>query len=490
MYVLLIGVNRYESDLSDLSGCLNDVVSMWRFCTQILQIPGDRIRVLTSPALTPERLAGGSWSGGKHEWLLDQAQRTHILGDATLERTRGAMRWLRDEMGDAGTGILHFSGHGTLIEDRFLVEDLGLALTDYDQDGDEIRGMLGYAQFAEIFAPTDGADGPAARLTVTLDCCWSQSAVDSDLKTSNLPKLDYRILVGASEGENARDMQINGVPHGAFTWALTTAMSRWQPIFRPHTPYLSVTHANLMRRVSLLLAAVGSRQDPVVAAPRSLDFTPVFYPQITFEPDPSGLSALPNALDDGVMQLWPGSSGGSLIYALKYSVDGGAWRPLGTVKAHTDAQESWRLSANAWDWLYNLDAGNTVTWRMEQVGQVQPSPAYTFTVPNEVGTGSPQQGATFEYGATFVHAPGGETLIRVLGWDFTANADGSYTLDRNQWLGPEGLDVGEPPYQTLDPLPGGGPCHYDDQGQFVVPGTGWVSWKPGSIDVRITEPGP
>lgn len=209
---LLIGINRYPSEeIPDLRGAVNDVEMMTGILVDRYGFARESIRVLTD-------------------------------GDATREGILAALREAVRVTEPGDVLYVHYSGHGSQVEDRSGDEDDGLDETLIPHDGrtgdvaditdDELHGILSGLR-------TD-------RAVIVLDSCHSGTAtrgvafrtrsVPADrrvnlydaLGTRSIVPLEkperYVLLTGAASNEAALDGplppgQADRKPHGLFTYA-------------------------------------------------------------------------------------------------------------------------------------------------------------------------------------------------------------------------------------------------------------------------------
>ncbi|MFO0592395.1 MAG: caspase family protein [Polyangiaceae bacterium] len=199
-------------------------------------------------------------------------------------------------------GFLVYSGHGARRGD-----DLCLCPSDTVAPGlekaisfSEVRAILDRAsdldsQDPELLSALPmlkgllGPDGqlpgwkhPADNLTVVLDCCFAGGAGGMD-KAHQVPtitpgailprqglsserSLGDRVLCASARGEVAYQAMLGGQWHGAFSWALTTALEQWQFVKPKNAAFrrTDVSHAELLYRSRALLSALSFPQHPVL----------------------------------------------------------------------------------------------------------------------------------------------------------------------------------------------------------------------------------
>lgn len=135
---LLVGINDYKG-VSDLRGCVNDVLDMHFSLRSLFGFQTKEIRVLTDSRATKANIIH------RLNWLVDGAKSGDFL-------------------------IFHFSGHGSQIRDRDndeLVDHLDELICPYDMDWD--GAFVTDDELNKVFkdVPED------ALLEVFLDCCHS-----------------------------------------------------------------------------------------------------------------------------------------------------------------------------------------------------------------------------------------------------------------------------------------------------------------------------
>jgi hypothetical protein len=213
---LLIGINKYKA-VPKLQGSLNDIETMKQVLITRWGFPEGNIRFLTD----------------------EQATRDGML--AALNR------FVKDT-GPQDTVYIHYSGHGSQVEDL---------------NGDEADDKLD-----ETLVPQDGRTGsvpditddelaailgklPAKNAFVVLDSCHSGTATRSlDIRTRSIPQdtrveiyrkmaetevrtrgtiqllpAQYVLMTGAAPHQEALDGPVNGRYHGFFSYALSKSLS-------------------------------------------------------------------------------------------------------------------------------------------------------------------------------------------------------------------------------------------------------------------------
>ena len=213
---LLIGINKYQA-VPKLQGSLNDIETMRQVLLTRWGFPDRNIRLLTD----------------------EQATREGMLA---------ALNQFVHETGPNDTVYIHYSGHGSQVEDL---------------NGDEPDDKLD-----ETLVPQDGRTGAVPDITddeldaifsrlptknafIVLDSCHSGTATRSlDIRTRSIPQdlrvelyrktagpdirtrgniqltpAHYVLMTGAASHQEALDGPVNGRFHGFFTYALSKSLS-------------------------------------------------------------------------------------------------------------------------------------------------------------------------------------------------------------------------------------------------------------------------
>lgn len=453
MFAVLIGIDAYEH-AADLKGPTQDLKLMGDLC--------DRLGVLKK---NRKVLAGRA---------------------ATADKIEKAFDWLEEALDDENaTAIIHFSGHGTLFNQAGLQESLALAAHDFDPNAigtPAEQGMLTLKAFAERFgAPKAGdakatgteqqattalltklADTKLARITVVLDCCWNQAGQGSSASVE-MPLLTYRMLLGCSRDDVANEIKMDGVYVGAFTWALTTALSRWEVVEFDGNRQMTVTHAKLMDRVQQLFSAVSVKgQNPMIAGPRVLDEIPVFQRSMDWNAG-AVVSEEPDVVDDH-RQLWGGEQGGSVFYQLYWSPDGSTQGSevacvTAANKATRDGQEQWTLFWQAATSLLTASSLEGSVLTITELAQ-PPNQPVASDLDNPVPSWSwPRRTAPQPQSPTPQILPGAIWFElgsqAMVGFEFQSTPSGTstvYTLMGIQWL--DSTAPADPDDPTFDPTNG------------------------------------
>lgn len=237
---LLVGINVYEGDGNDLSGCVNDVDAMRSLLINSFGFHPDNIRVVTDERATREEI------------LL-------------------RLKWLVSNVSSGSELVFHYSGHGSQVRDRW--------------DGDELDDYLD-----EILCPTDmdwdnplrdddlytilRGLPPGVFLSCIIDACHSGTmtrdgknkdrkmkfmpppydistrVMDRELGTRAFAKSfqkdvqNHVLLSGCKDNQYSSDAYIEGRWRGAMTWAFIKAIesnpsdANWVTIHRAITETL------------------------------------------------------------------------------------------------------------------------------------------------------------------------------------------------------------------------------------------------------------
>ncbi len=474
MNVVLIGIDAYEDrEVPDTLGARADVAALWRVCVDQLQVQPERVEIVAPVALRPEELVAGA-SGHPADWLR-HAERTVRHEGARREdlvRVLGRVAALAR----AGEPVwVHFSGHGTTAGDTDALADLVLCPQDYGADDPAGRG-LSFAALEELF----GAAEACARTTLTLDCCWVGAGVPEAHPA--LRPVPFRTLVATSPEQAARVVRLGGVEHGAFSWALGVALSRWTRTRSRCATELTVSHADLLGWVRQLLASgLGVDQHPVLAGPRALDALPMFAAEATL---PSPARHRPDRYGPR-RQLWAGTTDVA-IYALAWGPSGGPTELLGHVTVDaTDPPgiEVWELrTSRLWALLHAAAEGSPGTLILARVASAPPPGPDTVSwqLPQDEVPSHPTSGVAASADVVFRHQSADFTAM--LGFDFAAEG-ADFVLTAVRWWASERTGP-----LTLNPVQDGNPSAYVGQTTpQPLDGDDWV-WPPQAVNQLVTSP--
>jgi hypothetical protein len=258
---LLIGINDYKA-VPSLRGSINDVETMREVLVTRWGFADTNVKLLTDQAAT----------------------RAGILA---------ALEDLVSSAGPNDTVYLHYSGHGSEVEDLSGDEEAGLDQTLVPQDGRSgaVRDIVD-DELAVIIARLR-----ARSAIIVLDSCHSGTATRSiDIRTRSVPR-DTRIdlykqaaktraiipdmrsrfvvLSATAATEQALDGPIDGRNVGFFSHALAKSMSS-----APPGATLNEVFAGVARELNRLQAQLGraSMPEPQLEAPSALLDQPLFTP--------------------------------------------------------------------------------------------------------------------------------------------------------------------------------------------------------------------
>ena len=273
---LLIGINHYKA-VPGLQGSINDVQTMRQILLTRWGFPAANITMLTDEAAT----------------------RAGILA---------ALNKLVNEAGPEDIVYVHYSGHGSQVQDLNGDEDDGLDETIVPQDGRSagVRDIID-DELDEIFSHLK-----TPHAVIVLDSCHSGTAMRSlDFRTRSVPqdkrielyqaaekeagprkrgivpRVQSRFLVlsGAADNQEAIDGPIEGRAHGFFTYALSRSVSSLGPDASVRQVFSGVQHA-----LDQLQAQFGrvSMPEPQLDAPPELIEEPLFGRSVADEAMPTG----------------------------------------------------------------------------------------------------------------------------------------------------------------------------------------------------------
>ncbi|MFO0755038.1 MAG: caspase family protein [Byssovorax sp.] len=383
-YALIIGVEDYSaydksvdqaSGTSDLPGARNDARAMFQQCVAMGLSP-ERIRVLTSPPLAAADLGQGA----------DRA----TLGEATQAAIVDGISWIARVVDCEGkaSGLVSFSGHG--------VQDHGLALCPADTTSslDEV------IRVAEVFRRI-GARAASENLTWVLDCCHAEvgrvigmplrARLQTLVANDAAGPADERVLAACERDQVSIYSLFSGVRMGAFTWALTSAMSQWRTaVAQDCVAHLTVSHGELLKRTRALLASLSYPQEPVFTGPPCLDQLALL--QAGVEVHEGWTTSEPNQVRSKA-QLQPDT------YELSY-YNGSSTVVLAYVSV-TTTTETWTVSQTA---AASLSTAQSMTLKtVSRVGTVT-SPI-TETDATQVNWGSPLTNPRYPTAGTTFSSP-------------------------------------------------------------------------------------
>jgi Caspase domain len=257
---MLFGINYLDSAASRLSGCINDVRDVAHLLRTDRRLAFDEVL-----AFDDERTP-------RETTLLGMVRNLNALALRSWAERLAAV-WI------------HFSGHGTSVEDKSGDEldgcDECLCPSDYERAGvlrdDEVAALL--ARF-----------NPRTRVVFVSDCCHSGTI--ADLRYRWIAPTEPReenaraacaapviLLSGARDSETAADAQFEDPTtraqraRGALTACLLQALAEDAPTGR-----LAANAFSLLSRVRALLKAGGFDQTPQLSSSFDLRLDPALLP--------------------------------------------------------------------------------------------------------------------------------------------------------------------------------------------------------------------
>ncbi len=265
---LLIGINKYKA-VPKLQGSLNDIETMREVLITRWGFPPQHITVVTDEAAT----------------------RAGML--AALDR-------LVSEAGPNDTVYVHYSGHGSQVEDLNgdeLDDHLDETLVPQDGRSDGVRDITDDeldAIFARMRAKT---------VLIVLDSCHSGTATRSlDIRTRSIPR-DHRVdlyrkaedakpktraivpvvtsryvvMTGAASHQEALDGPVDGRFHGFFTYALSKSLGSSPVSASPREVFAGVERE--LKRIQTHFGRSSMPEPQLEAPPALLDTTLLAGPQ-------------------------------------------------------------------------------------------------------------------------------------------------------------------------------------------------------------------
>jgi hypothetical protein len=263
-YALFIGINDYSaydpSGASNLPGSINDAVAFWRMGRQLGLAPA-RMRILTSGRVDLARLGGATEAN---------------VGEANEQGILSGVRWLAAKLAEEArpTGLFTYSGHGAYTDAK------GLSICPSDTRGPELERAISMNTLQlELAAVSEN-------LTVVLDCCHAGApdpravrGLVPSLSTGKPPgsvreedrRIAARVLAACGVHETTQQARFLGLWHGAFTWALGSALDQWKEVPDAEGGRIDVTYGELMDRTKKLLAALSFKGTPALLGPTGVE---------------------------------------------------------------------------------------------------------------------------------------------------------------------------------------------------------------------------
>jgi uncharacterized caspase-like protein len=253
---LLIGINTYQA-VPNLSGSLNDVAAMRQVLVTRWGFEPAHIRVLTEQAATR----------GSMLVALQQIVREAAPQDVVY---------------------VHYSGHGSQVQDLSGDEDDGLDETLVPQDGrtpgvpdildDELDAIFAKLRAGSALIVLDSCHAGTA--TRAIDIRTRSVPPDSriDLYRANatvtraiLPRVEARqiLMSGAAANQEALDGPIDGEHRGFFSYALTRSLAGSRPSASPRAVFVGVEQE--LRRIQAQLGRMSMPEPQLEGPPALLD---------------------------------------------------------------------------------------------------------------------------------------------------------------------------------------------------------------------------
>jgi len=209
---LLIGINKYEQ--SPLAGCVNDVLAMRDILIAQYQLQPSAIRILAE-------------------------------ADATSAGIRAEIGQLLTGISASDQLLLYFAGHGTQKGYNAVGEEDGRdeAIVPVDMS---YSTLITDNDLFDLIAPRVAEAG--AHFSAVYDCCHSGTMVRDveiegddinivsnrcifiplpvELKIRSLALGPFNVLSACQDAETAADLKINGMPRGAFSYALQSILAQ------------------------------------------------------------------------------------------------------------------------------------------------------------------------------------------------------------------------------------------------------------------------
>lgn len=361
---LFVGVNDYrtyekstgqEPGTRSLPGSVNDAKAFWRVARWLGMRP-ENLRILTSPKLDPSDLGPGATEAN--------------VGEATEEGIEKGVTWLASMLAGRPerAGLASYSGHGAYSDEK------GLLLCPSDTEGEDLKHAIAVSKLAALLGPA------GQQVTTVLDCCYSGSAskapagedeprvmslgrgVVPNSVTEEALRVSGRVLAASGPQELTQQSRFMGQWHGAFSWALTSAMGQWKSVPDGAGRRLDGSYGALCAQAATLLGALSFTSTPVVKGPSNVRDLAVLQrgdtPVETAEA-PDGKRCQVQLDPGGGMYRWytlRDASGHLVANVLVTGASGGTLNHI-TYSANT---EYWyNVNAAFYD---NLSASITFTW--------------------------------------------------------------------------------------------------------------------------------
>ena len=162
---LLVGINKYPNPINELRGCVNDILDMEHFISEIKNIyPKQNIKKLTNK-------------------------------EATKKGIITQLKWLIENVAAGDQLLFHYSGHGAQAPTLFSsLEKDGLdeIICPYDYDGSNNTSIRD-KEFAQIFAT----------IPKGVHFIWISDSCHAEDLSRDANNMQYRYFTGVSHNEKA-----------------------------------------------------------------------------------------------------------------------------------------------------------------------------------------------------------------------------------------------------------------------------------------------
>lgn len=260
-FAVIVGVDDYQAfdaslgkpaGTSDLRGSVNDA-GLYLKLAQQLNVPAENTRVLVAPA-------GG---GARPDTFKGYP------GDApTKANIEAAFEWLIASLeANPGTqAMLTYSGHGD-------ADDGHLVLCPTDMTAGKDGGLTNGIELTGLGNTLDRV-AKSNMITVFLDCCHAGDAAPGvrGLRPNSRPTHPIRmasnghpILAACRPTALSSEINFGDTHYGAFTWAVTQVLGRWQEARDSSGAVTSfgIAYGETPERTSMLMNAMAIEQSPV-----------------------------------------------------------------------------------------------------------------------------------------------------------------------------------------------------------------------------------
>lgn len=208
------------------------------------------------------------------EWFHESPIRAAAVGETQAAPTRAAI--LREieamvEYGRKNRGaplLITYSGHGARTSEG----DLALCPEDVRRGVGELQGIIPFGTLREMLSDVE------ENVTILLDCCdaaagggehehsHGTSLATSSARVENaaLTRFGGRVLAAAGRNQIAYQAVFGDRWHGAFTWAVTTALWQWKMKKQGAIAVDAVTWGHVLEQAAGLLRQLNYDQAPAL----------------------------------------------------------------------------------------------------------------------------------------------------------------------------------------------------------------------------------